>query len=258
MRLAMNRGLPAALAVALALVVFPGQRTAAQDAPKDAPLSPAQVDQVRELIREVLTSNPEIVVEAIKEAQRRQELAEQERKRQVIAELRTELEDDAATPSTGSSDADVVIVEFFDYNCPYCRKITDDMMSAVRDDSGVRWVFKDFPILGPASVYAARAALAADRQGKYLDFHLALMRGKGKLTEELVLRRAADVGLDIEQLKADMESEAITATLERNFNLAEELEVRGTPAIVIGDTFIPGAISRQQLQQYIAQTRKQG
>ncbi len=155
----------------------------------------------------------------------------------------------------GNPNGDVTLVEFFDYQCGYCKSVVDRVAGTVAKDKNVRWVFKEFPILGPVSVYASRAALAAHRQDKYQELHLAMMRSRGKLTEQKVLRFAAEAGLDVARLEADMKTPEIATLIERNMALAEALNVRGTPAFVIGDVVVPGAIDAATLNRLIAAAR---
>jgi protein-disulfide isomerase len=136
--------------------------------------------------------------------------------------------------------------------------VAERVIDVARKDGKVKVVFREFPILGPDSVFAARAALAAQRQGRYVEYHVALMRLKDKLTEELVFRTAQGVGLDVERLKKDMASPEISRHLEKNADLAEELNIRGTPAFIVGNQLVPGAIDVPTLEKLIAEARKGG
>jgi protein-disulfide isomerase len=157
----------------------------------------------------------------------------------------------------GNPDGDVTLVEFFDYNCPYCRSVAPVMNEAEAADSQLRIVYKEFPILGPNSVYAAKAALAAHRQGHYLAFHQALMQANGKADSNLVLAVAAEVGLDAERLKTDMEDPAIQEAIDRNLALAQALRITGTPGFVVGRQILRGAVDLKTLQQVIQEARAQ-
>jgi len=147
-------------------------------------------------------------------------------------------------------------VEFFDYRCGYCKQTFPEVMKAVEADGNIRLVLKEFPILGADSFLAAQAAIASIEQGKYLEFHTALMSSRGGLTMERIRSIATDVGLDLEKLEADMKKDAVRAVVEKNYALAKQLGISGTPAFVIGDEFIPGVISSEQMQALIAAARE--
>ncbi|MCY4231777.1 MAG: DsbA family protein [Alphaproteobacteria bacterium] len=161
-------------------------------------------------------------------------------------------------PAIGPEDADAVLVEFFDYRCGFCKRVLDDVMALAAADGRLRIVFKEFPILGELSVIAARASLAADRQGKWTEFHVALMSAPGALTEDRIMDTAAELGLDIAQLRADMESEAVTAIIESNRELAELVGIRGTPAFLVKNAILPGAASQEDLAKLVAGAREAG
>jgi protein-disulfide isomerase len=147
-------------------------------------------------------------------------------------------------------------VEFFDYNCPYCRKVAPTVVELEEADPDLRLVYKEFPILGPGSQFAARAALAATKQGKYLPFHAALMQATEQVTEQSVMEIARAVGLDTEQLTADMQAPAIEDAITRNLRLANALGINGTPSFVIGQEIVPGAADLGTLQHLIARARR--
>ncbi|MFQ5954090.1 MAG: DsbA family protein [Kiloniellales bacterium] len=218
-------------------------------------LTAQQKQQLEKLVRELLITKPEIVIEALEVYQRRQQAAKELRTRQALAANWEEVHRNPDSPVAGNPKGDVSLVEFFDYQCGYCKSVVDRVADTVARDQNIRWVFKEFPILGPVSVYAARAALAAHSQGKYQEFHLALMRSRGRLVESKVMRIAANTGLDLERLRQDMDAPEITAMLQQNLRLAKALGVNGTPAFVIGDVLIPGAIDAATLQQLIANAR---
>jgi protein-disulfide isomerase len=156
----------------------------------------------------------------------------------------------------GNPKGDVTIVEFFDYRCPYCKEIEPVLDALLLEDRKLRIVYKEFPILGPPSVFASRTALAAKKQGKYAAFHRAMMAAKGNISDETVLKVAASVGLDTEKIKADMGAPEIDRVLKANYELAEALQIQGTPGIIIGDTLIPGAVDIATLRKDIAAARK--
>jgi protein-disulfide isomerase len=222
----------AGLAAALVFAVAPLH--AAED------FSAEQKQAIERFVRQLLIDQPDIIVGAIKEFQRRQEAAAKAAVKKALNDNRDELFNSPDSPVGGNLSGDVTLVEFFDYQCGYCKAVVDRVAGTVDSDKNVRWVFKEFPILGPVSVYAAQAALAAERQDKYQPFHLALMRLKGRLSKERVL-------------KVDPQ---VTGEISRNLQLAQALGVRGTPAFVIGDVVAPGAIDAATLRRLIAEARR--
>ncbi len=217
-------------------------------------LSPEQQAEVKALIGSYLKENPEVVIEAIQAWRNKQEAAEAAMTREAIQELMAEAKD-TSSPVWGNPQGDVTVVEFFDYNCPYCKSVFPGMRKLVREDGNIKVVMKEFPVLGPNSEYAARAALAAQKQGKYEAFHAQMMSKESRLSPEGIIAAAKKVGLDIDQLKKDMESAGVTEELDRNNIWAQRLGVSGTPAFVIGDELIPGAIDGRQMKRYVDKAR---
>jgi protein-disulfide isomerase len=175
----------------------------------------------------------------------------------LIASRRAEIFADPDSPVGGNPTGDVTIVEFFDYNCPYCRQVAPTLEEIERTDPNVRLIYKEFPILGPGSEFAARAALASRKQGKYIAFHGALMAHKGRIAEGATMEIAQAVGLDTERLKRDMEEPSIAAAIERNLSLAHALRVGATPTFVINDAILRGAADLEAFQVMIAEARGQ-
>ncbi len=218
-------------------------------------LTPAQTEAVQQVIRDYLLENPELVYEALQELQRRQKVAEQERQRLAVVERLPELRDNPEDPSIGNPNAAVTIVEFFDYRCTYCKSIAGNMGRLIDEDSDVRIVFKEFPILGPESVYAARASLAARNHENHFDFHLALMRARGNLTEEVVGAIAGSVGIDFDEIKEEMASPEIDAIIKGNLELAQSLGITSTPSFVIGNRVLSGALNYETMQSLVNSAR---
>jgi len=210
---------------------------------------------IENIVRDYLLANPEIIVEAMGILRERERIAEQTRIRAAIANNYDALALSPDDPVLGDPDGDVVIIEFFDYRCPYCRRVVDPLMKVVEEDGNIRLVLKEYPILGPESAIAARAALASRQQGKYEEFHAALMKTDAPLNESNILSIAESVGLDIKRLEADMANPRIEAQIAANYGLADALGIRGTPAFVIGRELVPGAISMPEMKRYIAQAR---
>ena len=209
---------------------------------------------IEAIVREYILKNPEIIAEALDLLQQREEMAELERQRAALVAQHDAIFN-SSSPIMGNPDGDVTMVEFFDYQCGFCKRVLDDVFEITANDPGVRVVFKDLPILGPASAVAARASLAARNQGLYTEYHNALMGHRGQLSEHVIFATAADVGLDVDQLRVDMQAPEIREELNDNIRLAQELGIRGTPAFIIGDEIIPGARSLQEMEATIERAR---
>lgn len=212
-------------------------------------------DRVRELVLETIRENPEIVMEAVAILERRQSDAQAQAQAQVMEDERDLLERDPNAPVLGNPDGDVTIVEFFDYNCPYCRRVKPEIEALLAADPNIRLVYREWPILGEGSVFAARAALAAREQELYEEFHWALMGMNGRAEEATVMHVAESVGLDLVQLRRDMAAPEIEEHIATSMRLSQALGFNGTPSFVIGDVLVPGLVEQEQLQALVAQVR---
>lgn len=231
------------------LAIAAGPVHAAEDVPD---LSREQIEQI---VREYLVENPEVVIEALQAFERQMAAEEAARVRESMARMADVIFGDPNAPEGGNPDGDVVIVEFFDYQCPHCRRTTPDVLATVADDQGIRLIYKEFPILGEASDLAARAALAAHKQGLYEPFHEALMVEDTDFSEASIMALAERVGLDTDQLRDDMNDPTIDEHLNTNRQIAQALGISGTPAFIIGDELIPGAVNRAQLEALVTEAR---
>lgn len=211
---------------------------------------------VRGIVQAYLTEKPDVVIDAIRAFQAREDKREAEQRNATIASMWDEISAVEGDPVIGNPQGDVTLVEFFDYRCGYCKRMTPEVNALVEEDPKVRIVMKEFPILGPESVIAARVALAADRQGRYAEVHDALMSHTGQLDSDAIYGIAEAAGLDMERLRADMQHPEVDATLQRNMELADSLEIRGTPAFVTRTGITPGAVSRSALRDMVAKARK--
>ncbi len=207
-------------------------------------------------IRAYLMANPEVLVEAMQELERKQDNQRDVVAVKAIGQNEAGLFRDPETPVGGNPSGDVTIVEFNDYQCPYCKRAYQAVKSVTGADGKVKIVYKDLPILGEASKIAALAALASMKQDKHKELHNALMEFNGKLDREKILATAASVGIDVAQLEKDMEDPKLKQIIDRNMALAGALGVRGTPAFVIGKQFVPGAVDADSLKALIADARK--
>ncbi len=246
----------ALFAVVGVIASFVWQSTSSRAA-EDAALSRVDRDAVERIIRDYLRDNPDVVIDAIRTYQARQATIEQAQAAARLDGAREALERDPATPVAGNPDGDVTIVEFFDYRCGYCAKVLPAIQALIAADPGIRYVFKEYPILGPDSVIAARASLAVWRLApeRYMDFHRALLSTRGSLNEARILKLADSLGLDVPALKTTMAEGWVEAAIQANYQLGRSLNINGTPAFIVGDEVIPGAIGLEQLQELVKQAR---
>ncbi|WP_347829344.1 DsbA family protein [uncultured Planktomarina sp.] len=219
-----------------------------------AQMAPAQQmtnEQVKQLALEAILENPQIIMQAVAILEQR----ERERAASGANTVRLQLEQDPNSPNLGNPDGDVTVIEFFDYNCPYCRKAGQTVQELLASDANVRVIYREWPILGEDSVFASRAALAARAQGKYEEFHWALMNGEGRASEASILKLARHLDLDVEKLQADMTSPAVEAHIAQSSALARTLGFTGTPAFIVGDRTAPGMLSTDEITAMVAEAR---
>lgn len=225
------------------------------------PFEARQREAIEAIVRDYLLKNPEVLQDSLAELERRRQEA---RKVAQAAALRGERERLTAAPDAymiGNPAGDVTLVEFFDYNCSHCRKASGDVGALIETDPGLRVVLKDFPVLGPDSIEASRAALAAKEQlpaGKLAAFHARLMQTRGRLNGEGVLAVAKEFGLGAAKLQEDMWGQKVTAALRENLELGEKLGIDGTPAFVLRDEIIPGAVGVEPLRRSVSRVRRCG
>ena len=216
-----------------------------------APAQSMTEDQIKQLALEAILENPDIIMQAVAILQQR----EQERAASGANTVRLQLESDPNAPNLGDPEGDVTVVEFFDYNCPYCRSAGQTLQALLAADANVRVIYRELPILGEDSVIAARAALAAREQGKYEAFHWALMNGEGRVTEAIIFKLARDLGMDVAKLEVDMVSPAVEAHIALSNALAQQLGFTGTPAFIVGDKTAPGMLSFDEITRLVADAR---
>ncbi len=214
---------------------------------------PERTDQeVKDLALEAILENPQIILEAVAILEQRERAEQNANAEQILSSL----EADNTAPVLGNPDGDVTIVEFFDYNCGFCRRSGPVLQAILEKDPGVRVIMREWPILGEASVFAARAALAARNQGKYEEFHWGLMTGAGRASEATVRQLAADLGLDVDRLMADMTSVTVEAHIDESNSLARSLGFTGTPAFIVGGQISPGFMTEDQMLAAIEAVRE--
>ncbi len=223
-----------------------------------AEFSAAQERVLRELILKTIRAQPEIVMEALQILELRQKMAQQGSVQKTLTGQAEAIFRHADDPVGGNPDGDVTLVEFFDYRCGFCKRVHPTVQRLLKEDGNIRYVYKEFPILGPSSLFAARAALAAWSLGEYGKFSKAMMESKGALNKARVFAIAKKSGLDTEKLKKAMEQEAakIQATIKRNYKLAEALGINGTPGFVVGNQVLHGAVDYETLKASIKKARQ--
>ena len=212
-------------------------------------------EQFGDQVRAYLLENPKVIREVIEELGRVETAEKEQQKSQALSMFRSELENDGYSFVAGNPDGDVTIVEFFDYRCGYCKQSFPDLMKTVEGDGNIRLVLKEFPILGEDSVLAARAAMAAQMQNKYMEYHTALMGNRGSISLERLADIAQSIGINVEQFKTDIENPKITDQIGSTYQLANALNISGTPAFIIGGQLAGGAIPQSQMTMLVEQAR---
>ena len=216
--------------------------------PAAADISDGDRAAFNKMIEEYIRANPEVVREALISLAEREE---RDRRQEAMAILR----DDAGDPVLGNPDGSFVVYEFSDYNCGYCKRVFEPLMELIGEDGDIRLVVKEFPILSQSSMLAAQAGIAAQAQGIFPEFHIAMMTSRGAITMDSILEAAKAAGADLGRLQADMNSPEVATILDRTRLAAQQLEISGTPGLVIGSQVIPGAISIEQMREIIAAER---
>ena len=221
--------------------------------------SDVQRGDIETIVRNYLLAHPEVLEEAMTELSKRQAAAETEKHEASVARNAETIFNSPRGVTLGNKEGDVTFVEFFDYNCGYCKRAMDDMLTLLKDDPKLKVVLKEFPVLGPGSVEAAQVASAVrmqDKTGKkYLEFHTKLLGGRGQADRTRALAVAKEVGMDMGRLEKDMAGPEVKAALQEDFKLAEALGLNGTPSYVIGSDVVVGAIGLPGLQEKINTAR---
>ncbi|OAN53160.1 protein-disulfide isomerase [Paramagnetospirillum marisnigri] len=240
------------LASTLAMTAIPAQ------AQENMPLSPKQVDAVKKVVRDYLMEHPEVLGEALEALREKMRAQAESDALKMVEARRDEIFNNPDDPVAGNPKGDVVVVEFFDYNCGFCKQTFDPVLEAVKADKNTKLVMKEMPILGPDSVLAARVALVAKAQGqaKYDDVHRAFMKFRGRLDEKTIFRLAGEAGLNVEQLKKDINGPDIDRQLKKVSELARSLEIGATPTFIVGDRLLSSAVDQSTLKQLIDNARK--
>jgi protein-disulfide isomerase len=218
-----------------------------------------QRSEIERIIKDYLMSHPELLQEVMNELEKRQAQAEAEKHRAAVADNSAAIFSSPRQVTLGNPQGDVTVVEFFDYNCSYCKRAMNDMLELIKADGKLRFVLKEFPVLGDGSVQAAQVAAAVrmqDKTGKkYLEFHQKLLGGRGQADKARALAAAKEVGLDVAKIEKDMASDEVKATIEESFKLAEALGLNGTPSYVVGKDVVIGAVGLNTLKEKVNAAR---
>ncbi len=215
-------------------------------------------EEIKKLALEAILENPQIVMDAVAILREREAQVAADQAAEALAQNGAALTNDPNAPVLGNPDGDVTLVEFFDYNCPYCRRAGKAVKALIAADPNLRVVYREWPILGDASVVATRASLAAREQGKYEEMHWALMELQGRINESSIMRIAEGLGIDVDRLQADMQLPAIDEHIATSMEISRSLGFNGTPSFVIGDQTVPGFVEQDDLAALIAQARQDG
>ena len=220
----------------------------------------ANAEEDELIIRDYLTNKPKILVEMTNELDKRQVAEQSAQQQKAISQNADAIFRSSVSHVAGNPSGDVSVVEFFDYNCPYCRRSLPDVLKLINEDGKVRLVLKELPILSHDSVAAAKLALAANKQGKYFEMHQKLFSEPGKADKDKALRIAKELGLDIDQLQKDAQDPDIKKALDESEDLARKLDLKGTPLFLIGDRVIAGALDTlfDELKSKVAEVRQNG
>jgi len=247
----LRRAVPAALAAGLLLGFAAVPASALDD---------TQRKEFEGVIRDYLLKNPEVIQEAIMELQKRQAEAEAGQRQQALTQLKPLIFDSPRGAVVGNPKGDVTIVEFFDYNCGYCKRALADMVELTKNDPNLKVILKEFPVLGPGSVEAAQVAVGVRivAPEKYYDFHKQLLSERGQANKAKALAVAKEVGVDTAALEKALADPEVNATLQESLQIAEALGIDGTPSYITGESVIVGAVGHDQLKSAVDSVRKCG
>jgi len=227
----------------------------------DESFSTQQKTDLGLIIKDYLMKNPEVIRDAMAELERRDQIAAVEQQKKTLASVSDTLFKSERGIVLGNPKGDVTLVEFFDYNCGYCKRSMADLQALLKDDPKLRIVLRDFPVLGPESVEASMVAVAVANQlkgGDYLAYHSKLMESKGRIGKERAVQVAKELGVDMAKLDQDISSKQTRLALEETMRIADDLKIQGTPAFVIGDEVVFGAVGRDPLAKAIESVRTCG
>lgn len=254
------RKLVTAISASFLFLLLANSFSLSQTAGEENPSPPDKDLGLQTAIHDYILAHPEVLIESLQRAKAKFEAQKASTIKSRIVALRKDLVEDPNAPVLGNPKGDVTLVEFFDYRCPFCRRVEPWLQTLIEQDSRLRVVEKEFPILGPASVYAARVALAARKQGRHTAFRLALMAREGKIDEndiheDLILDAAKSAGVDIDRMNVDMKSPDVEGEIAENMRIAKSRGLTGTPAFIIGTELVPGATDLATLRAMVDDAR---
>ena len=248
-------------ALRLALVILGFLITSASVHADEALLSDARKAEIGEIVKSYLLSHPEVIQDALNELEKRQRDAEANAQKTALASIGPDLIKAENGIVLGNPSGDVTLVEFFDYNCGYCKKSLSDIMTLMKDDPKLRVILRDFPVLGPDSIEASKVALAVRAQlsgSKYMEFHQKILESRGRVGKDRALQVAQELGADMAKLQKDLDSTEVRRLIEGTMRAADALRIGGTPAFVVGDGVIVGAVGHDPLADAVKSMRTCG
>jgi protein-disulfide isomerase len=223
----------------------------------DAVFTDKQRTEIESIIKKYITEkNPEVLSEGLRTLQKREQDESESKIKVKLVSEKDKLFNDPATPTAGNPSAKIYVVEFYDYQCGYCKAAEESLERLVKEQKDVKFVFKNYPVLGAVSTEAAKAGLAAAKQGKFYAFHSALMTKKGHFSSEDIYQVAQEAGLDVDKLKKDMSDKSVEEELNAGLKLGNDIGVRGTPFFVVNDAFFPGVVQYDELKKAIDNASK--
>ncbi len=215
-------------------------------------------EDIQNIIKEYIQQNPEVILDSVEDYGRNQQAADMQKQQEAVKEHLGWLENNDMLPVAGNPDGDVTVVEFFDYNCGYCKKALGDITKLMAEDKNVKFVFVETPILGRTSEMAAKWAMAAKEQNAYLEYHIGLMENRGPITESSLESIAKKIGLDVEKMRADAESDEIAKQVNEKSSKASEMGISGTPAFIINGQLYGGYIGYEKMREAVKAAREEG
>ena len=217
--------------------------------------TPDQKTEIEAMIKDYIQTNPSVVMDALEDFRMKELERIEQAAQEKAADITKHFKEDTEHPMTGNPEGDIVVVEFFDYNCGYCKKALTAVQELSEKNDDVKVIFVELPILGESSVTSAQWALAAQKQGKYFAFHQELMMHRGQKNVTEMKKLAEKIGLDVEQLEKDAEGDAVQEAITKNRELAQEIGVSGTPAFLINDQIVKGFIPYAEMEKVIKDIR---
>jgi len=211
---------------------------------------------INALIKKYIQENPNVILDSVEEYGRGQQDADMKDRQKAVEENIGWLEDNEMLPVAGNPDGDVTVIEFFDYNCGYCKKALKDVTTLMGEDNNVKFVFVEMPILGRTSELAAKWAMAAREQDAYLEYHIALMENRGPITETALIKIAEKVGLDVDKMRVDAESDSIKDMVKEKTSKASKMGISGTPAFIIDGQLYGGYIGIDRMRDAVKEARE--